>query len=99
MKAWGLGATIKQSEKTVEVEPENEAAVRVFLGMQTQWRHTAISLGLGGAALVRTGLEYAALAIIAEAHGTRLDADVLFAIQQLERATLDIDHAKRKQRR
>ena len=66
-----------------QVMPENWAAVRVFLGMATQWRRA----GMSG---VPTGLDYAALPVVAGALAVAADADLLFRLQILEAAALAV---------
>ncbi len=67
--------------------------------MQTQWRHVALPLGLGGAALVRLGLVYSSLPVVAQALDARLDAELLAALRVLEDETLAADAEARRKRR
>ena len=61
----------------VDVPPENWPAVKVMVGMQTQWRH-----GMAG----RTGLVYEALPMVMRAVGVQAEAepDVFAAVQCME---------------
>jgi hypothetical protein len=70
-----------QAADAVEVWPENEGAVRVFLSMGTQWRRA----GLSG---IPTGLDYAALPAVCRAHRERLDRALLARIGVIENAAL-----------
>lgn len=77
----------------VEIEPENANAVRLFLGMQSQWNWTTLSAGFK-AARVRTGLRYEALPIVAAAHHFILDAALLGQIAILEDETIAVESAR-----
>lgn len=70
-----------EAADAVEVWPENEGAVRVFLSMGTQWRRA----GLSG---IPTGLDYAALTVVCRAHRARLDGALLARIGVIETAAL-----------
>lgn len=65
----------------VEVMPENWGAMRIFLAMDTQWRRA----GMAG---VATGLDYAALPVVAAALALALDADLLARLRIAEGAAL-----------
>lgn len=67
---------------TVEVWPEHEPALRLFIGMRTQWR-----MGFGGP----VGLDYAVLPLVARAVGLRRGmAHKAFAdVQAMEAAALE----------
>jgi hypothetical protein len=68
-------------DRAVEVWPQNEGAVKVFLSMGTQWRRA----GMAG---VPTGLDYAALPAVCRAHRQKLDAALLDAVGVIEVAAL-----------
>jgi Phage related hypothetical protein (DUF1799) len=82
--------------KYFEVDSDNVAAARVFMGMATQWRVTTMS-GLAGGLRIKEGLDYTALPVVAAALGQTLDAGCFEGVQTLERATLSLeaDAAKR----
>jgi len=63
--------------------PENWGALRVFLGMETQWRR-------GGMAGVATGLDYTAIPIVCGMLGVAADADLLARLRVIEGAALTI---------
>ena len=65
----------------IEVWPENWDAMRVFLGMETQWRRA----GMAGVAV---GLDYAALPVVTGALGVALDEDLLARLRILEGAAV-----------
>lgn len=63
----------------VEILPECMAAVELFLACSTQWR-------VAGQAGLPIGLDYAAVAVVARARRTRLDAELLGDLQIVESA-------------
>lgn len=73
LAAWGAPAEIvhewrriltkQAAERGVEVWPQHWHALRVFLGMATQWRVIA-----GARRLLHLGLDYAALPIVLAEH-------------------------------
>lgn len=76
-----------ERDKPVEVEPENVAAVRVFLAAQTQWRMQPLSNGKYNL-LVRTGLDYAVLPVICTALCITADETLLAGLRILEGETV-----------
>lgn len=83
-------------QRICEVEPENAGAVRLFLRMQSQWQMQALSAGTK-AFIVRTGLDYTALPVVASALGLPLDTLLLDQVRVLEDESLSI-FSKRQQR-
>ena len=73
-------ASAAPSEVT-EVWPENWDAMRVFLGMETQWRRA----GMAGACV---GLDYAVLPIVAGALAIAVDEDLLARLRVMEGAAV-----------
>lgn len=68
---------------TVEVFPENWQAVSVFVRMGTQWRRA----GVKG---IPTGLDYAALGVVARACRVRLSQALLDQVRTLEGEALRV---------
>jgi hypothetical protein len=87
--AMGVKEKGPDDERRLEIEPENEAAVQIFLRLQTQWRLVQLSTGKASA-LLPTGLDYAALPTVARALRFRLDRDTLDRIGILEDESLRI---------
>jgi hypothetical protein len=82
--AAGLAASAQPAAaEAVEVMPENWGAMRVFLGMETQWRRA----GMAGVAV---GLDYGALPVVAGALGVTADADLFGRLRILEGAALAV---------
>ena len=71
---------------TLELWAEHADAFRVFRAMKTQWRITCRPSG----ALVRTGLDYAALPAVEDRLQVRLDEDGLERLQVMEAAAQDL---------
>lgn len=93
------GAVVPREESDVveiEVEPENWKAACVFNAMDTQWRFTTLSTA-HACAIVRTGLDYGALGVVALGHGAALNTEFLAAIRVLEQETVRI-YGNRAQR-
>jgi hypothetical protein len=78
---WGLTQTEVEAAATVEVWPENVAAVNVFIAMGTQW-----NVGPGGA----VGLNYPSLETTMRLLGVpkRERADVFEQVRVMEDAAL-----------
>jgi hypothetical protein len=74
-------AASTRAPDTIEIMPENWPALRVFLGLETQWRRA----GLGGVAV---GLDYGALPVVAGCLGIPTDADLLARLKVLEGAAI-----------
>ncbi|WP_291299289.1 DUF1799 domain-containing protein [Elioraea sp.] len=70
----------------VEVFPDNWQAVTVFVRMGTQWRRA----GFKG---IPTGLDYAAMPVVADASGIVLTEILLDQVRHLEREALAAMHA------
>ena len=66
---------------------DNWSTLRLFLAVQTQWRHA----GMAG---VRTGLDYAAIDVALGARGEAWTPELLDGIQAMEAAVIEED-AKR----
>jgi hypothetical protein len=94
------GAGGARSEDVFVVDSDNVAAGRIFMGMSTQWRVTAMS-GMARGVRIKEGLDYAALPVVAGALGVVLDGDCFEGVQCLERLTLGLEAnaAKTKARR
>lgn len=71
----------------IEVEPENWGAVLVERAMQTQYNLVPI-VTTHGYALVRTGLNMAAVPVVAQALGFAVDAELLANLDVLSRAAV-----------
>lgn len=71
------------ADGAIEILPQNAAACRVFFGMASQWRAAPVVIG-PRALIVRTALDYAALPVVAAAHGVQLDGPLLAQLQILE---------------
>ncbi|MGH6887992.1 MAG: DUF1799 domain-containing protein [Rhizomicrobium sp.] len=99
MQQMGVGAKTlakaraKLRGQTIEVEPENAGAVRLFLALGTQWRHVMRSNGKIEI-MARTGLDYAAVPATATALALGLDEMLLAGLRILEDETLRL-HAAR----
>lgn len=79
---------------TITIEPENAAAVRLFLALQTQWIIN-IASGIGGAIMHRSGLRYEAVPVAAGALGVLLNEETFTALRILEAHALNF-FAERK---
>lgn len=83
LDAWGAPADIRRQylaavkTEPTRILPSNWEAVRLFLGTSTQWR----TAGINGAHI---GLDYTAMRIVAEAMGTEITEEILWAIRILE---------------
>ncbi len=89
-----MGATPEMFEglraaRTVDVWPENELPLRVFIAMGTQWR-----TGMNGP----TGLDYAALPAVMDLIGvsSRARGYVFDSVRELESAALSVMSETRK---
>jgi len=86
----------KVRESTIDVEPENAGAVRLFIALGTQWRYQPRSNGKIEI-LVRTGLDYSVVPLVAQSLRVDTDEPLLAQLRILEAETLTID-AKRNVR-
>lgn len=64
--------------------------MRLFLRLGTQWNWASLNAGLRGA-LVRTGLKYEAVPIVASAMGLTLDEALLDGLRVLESETATLE--------
>jgi len=64
------------------VLPEAWPAVTLFLASQTQWR----TAGMAG---IRTGLDYAGVAVVARAQGKNFRGELFSDLQSVESGALD----------
>ena len=71
----------------IEVEPENWDAVRLFNAMGTQWHFTSIGTA-HACAVIRTGLNYAALGTFAAGLAITVNEELLGALGVLEGETV-----------
>lgn len=80
--AAGLAASAVPPEPdAVEIMPENWDAMRLFVGMETQWRRA----GMTG---IATGLDYGALPVVAGALGLAVQEDLMGRLRLIENAAL-----------
>lgn len=82
LAAFGLPPELTKSfieDSTCWVWPQNWNTVMLFLAMQTQWR-----VGMSGA----TGLDYAALPVIAKGEGIRLKPSRIAGLRVMESEAL-----------
>ena len=80
--AWlAASAQPAAAETAIGIWPENWDAMRLFLGMETQWRRA----GMSG---VATGLDYAVAPVVAGALGIALDSGCFDRLKILEGAAL-----------
>lgn len=70
-------------DSDVEIWPDNELAVLVFLDLGTQWRH-----GMNGI----TGLDYCAIPVLMDLRGIAQEdrRDVFAGVKVMERAVLEL---------
>ncbi|MEN8721872.1 MAG: DUF1799 domain-containing protein [Alphaproteobacteria bacterium] len=72
--------------RLIMVHPDNWQAVSLFLGSMTQWR-----VGLSDHnGLIRTGLDYQGLRVVADAEGVSLDRALLAKVQKIETEAMTI---------
>lgn len=76
------------------IEPENRDTVRLYLGLETQWR---IETVVAGKLVItrRHGIEYSAVPTLARGLRIRLTESVWTGLQLMERETLAI-YARRE---
>lgn len=87
------------TDATIEVEPENVDAVRLFFALGTQWHRVSHSFAVGKqnyTAVIRTGLDYGAAVPVAAVLKIGLSEDLLAQLRTLESETLAIDAEQRK---
>ncbi len=71
-------------DEPIPVHPLNRAPLRLLLASATQWRVTALST-IGGAQVVRTGLDYGVLDRIAALEGLpAIEPDVFRRLRLME---------------
>jgi hypothetical protein len=85
-----------EGERRIVVEPENADAVRLFRQMQSQWRVQAVATAKR-LIVLRTGLDYGALAPIAAALRVELGEETMDALRLLEAETLAIHNRRQEQ--
>lgn len=81
-----MEAALAQADSADElfVWPDMLPAVSLFFGLQTQWRWVG---GMGG--VVRTGIDYSALAPVAQSLGVEVTAELLDDLRTLEAAAIE----------
>ncbi len=72
--------------RSIIIHPDNWQAVSLFLGSMTQWR--IVTTGNGN--VLRSGLDYTALKVLAEAEGVTLDRPTMARLQKLEAEAMNI---------
>jgi len=75
------------ADEGLAIHPDNIAAVRWFLAMQTQWRTVTLST-MERAEIRRTGLDYAVAEATARLKGLEPSADAFARLQLLEAEAL-----------
>lgn len=81
MATFGDVLTSPAQADAIDLHPSWAASANLFLSCATQWRRS----GLDGD---RTGLDYAALAVVARARGIRLSAAIMDDLQAMEAEAL-----------
>ncbi len=80
-------ARIRQARpRTLIIHPDNWQAVSLFLGAMTQWRIVMT----GNGSVLRSGLDYTALKVLADAEGVALDQPTMARLQKLEAEAMTI---------
>ena len=80
-------ATAAQAQ--IEVPPDEVEAMTLFFSMATQWRWLAApGAGMGAGLMIRTGLDYAALASVAAAMAISMTPSLMFDIREMEAAAM-----------
>jgi hypothetical protein len=72
-----------EDDGSIEVEPENWNACRLFVAMDTQWKMLPVQVKRG-TALLRTGLDYSGLAAVAAGLQIALEPDLMAGLKLLE---------------
>lgn len=70
----------------IEIWPDMQSAVSVFIGMATQWRWA----GAGMAGAFRTGLDYSALSIVAGTMEAKVTPELLHDLRTMENEALAV---------
>jgi len=91
LERWGAPAELLEAwrdnrdeeDEPFDVHPEAWDAVRLLCGSATQWR----TAGMSG---LRVGLDYAGVAIVAQAHGIAIDAGLMARLQVVEVEALKV---------
>lgn len=99
MAALGIsydGPQAVEQDREIVVEPENWHAACVFEAMRTQWRITPLG-GQHASVMVRTGLDYGVLPVVAGGLGITIDGALLGALRVMEQAAAEVmaEQAKR----
>lgn len=76
---------VQTDEAGCSIWEENVISLNAFIALETQWRRLAI-VGLGGGAIVRTGLDYAAVDVLMRRRG--IDDAVFDDVMVMEQAAL-----------
>jgi Phage related hypothetical protein (DUF1799) len=76
-----------KTRSEVEVHWDNVAAFLLFDRLGSQWRVTGIS-GMGGAMMMRTGIDYGAVEMVARVTNIHLDTETFGKLRVLESAAL-----------
>lgn len=84
------GKTQRPDADALVIDADCADAARVFLGMQTQWRVEQVG-GLQSSFRMRSGLDYAALTVVAAAHGVAVCPGLLADLQEMELETRAVD--------
>lgn len=77
----GWSSAAKEGDEPLAIEPDNWDSVRLFVWSGSQWR----TAGMAG---TRVGLDYAGVAVVAQAHGISIDAGRMADLQTMERAAM-----------
>ena len=85
-----------KTDQALRIHPANEAAVRLFLMLATQWRTTSLNT-MQRALLIKTGLEYGAIERTAALAGLgEVTADTFTRLRLLEAEALDAFREERE---
>lgn len=81
-------AASAEPDTGLAIHPENGAAVRLLLALQTQWKVVVLST-MERSELRRTGLDYAAIEPTARMSGLEISDDVFLRLRVLESTALN----------
>jgi hypothetical protein len=86
---WGL--TVDEAMETVEVWPDNLAAVNVFICMLSQWQRVGVMNKNGVTVAKATGLKYESLPAVMDLEGIpkKERSSVFAAVRIMEEAALE----------
>lgn len=88
------GAAAERNDEATPVWPENRRALALFLAAASCWRWQAI-VGLGGGAVVWTGLDYVQLRTVHDLRGGRWTPRLFGDVQAMEAAALGVLNGRR----